>query len=489
MPVLKTTPINDAEGVGLPIFAGDIYQPEGFTYDGGGLGRMEPLYATLSVITTAKTSTLNWKGNWQVNGYDRLIFFISVPKIITLSGSAIIDGEEKSLFVEKPGGSYPLELISDSVLEPSSSQTISAFSLTIKQSGLEEVQIKLYWIGVQNSQKLSALEEALPKYTEEWPGMLKEKGDNYQPSTMLCDSDAFAEMKVKILDSRYQAMVAQLKTGVEAYLGHEVEKEIRLYVPVVEHLWRMVRERDRHRDQLEVPMQDLALYGALFDDEVYLKQAVRVLLSIVHTPNWFEGFTGHFPGSICHHGCFMESHYGTAVAAILPLIDDLMTEAAIELTLDKLAEIFPICYEVAKVKNWRWFMNQGAVFNADMGFIALSLHRYGRKGYLEKAHEAAAALEVIIDRYINEEGYTCEGPGYFEYTFERSIRFWVSYAHALGKNIDEVVPDKFKTLSNYMTACISTCTPCLSFIPLNATTRREQAVTDRNFDCIHRRAV
>ncbi len=302
--------------------------------------------------------TLRWRGDLALDGYDRLRLFINFPPWIRMSGQAVIDAERRAVFHDVAGEGLPFEPTSAPV-----AGGMTELELDFAADRDAQALISFYWMGLVNSEREALLESRRPKYDADWPGLLNPSGHAGICRPWLV---SVAEMeRIKSRAARYPALVEELRHAAGQWDGYTPEPHIREFYPCVEHLYRYVRVRDRQRPDWNPPIRLLALAGWLCDRPDWSRLAARMMLAAAHTSHWFEGPQGCTPGSNWHHVCFTESHVLSALAFALQFTGDLLTPTATGMILDRMEEAWRLVNRKCEEPGYRWYMNQGIVFNAE----------------------------------------------------------------------------------------------------------------------------
>lgn len=468
--VLKLVPINAAEAIFAPLFDARLVEFSEFTLeeeDGAG-GTFGPTWDGSVLRTTATQFLLRWRGHLLLTGYDSIRLFINFPPHIRLSGWATVGGKRKELFRDMPGEPVPCEPTSPPLKATAAELEVTEMELRFVSSRSGETLIGYYWAGAVDSTREPLIERALPRYSATWPGLLNPAGKAGLTVPLMGSKQALMELKARAHSPAFQPLLSELKRAATQWEQYAPEKDIREFVPCVEHLFRYVRVRDRGRPIWEDGLNLLALAGYLCEREDWSHLAARLMLSVVRTPHWFEGPQGCFPGSGWHHVCFMEAHFSSALCFALQFTGNLLTPDATRLILDRIEEAWRLINARCEEPGYRWYMNQGLVFNSDRLLAAMTLYRYGRGDlYAANVEQSYRDHTTILHNYVSEDGHITEG-GYYPYSFGSSLRLWLAYAEHAGRPVADILPPRFLASVAFVEASTSSVGDAGYMIPHGA---------------------
>lgn len=468
---MKPVPINEAEAIVVPLFDSGLVNHQAFAFEeeGDSDGSFKPSWDCSILHTRAKRFRLRWHQRVEMEGYDRVRLFINYPPHVHMSMTARVGGVKRDLIRDLPGQRVPFEPTSESIVSPGLPQEVEEMEWSFVSSRAGETLISFYWIGAVNSLREPLIEERLPAYAASWEGLIDPAGRNGITVPLFGRARQLAELRDRGRSPCLRPLMEKLATAAAEWESYSPEPHIRQFIPCTEHLYRYVRVRDRDRPSWEDRIQILSLAGYLCGREDWSRLAARLLLSIVHTPRWFEGPQGCFPGSAWHHVCFMEAHYSSALCFALQFMGSILTPRARELALDRIEEAWRLINAKCEEPGYRWYMNQGVVFNSDRLLAAMALHRHGRgevyAGAVEQAYRDHA---TVLDNYLAEDGHCSEGGGYYAYSFGTSLRLWLAYAEFTGKPVAEVVPARFMKSLAFVEASTSSVNELGYIIPHGA---------------------
>lgn len=467
---MKTVPINGAEAIFAPLFDANLVDFREFTLeeeDSPG-GTFTPSWDCSVLRTRATRFRLRWRGHLTLTGYDCVRLFINYPPPMRLSGWATLDGTRKELFRDRPGEPVPCEPTSPPLKAPAAAAEVTEIELRFVTDRPGETLIAFYWAGVVDSTREPLIEAALPRHSAAWSGLLNPTGKAGLTVPLMGSLQNLKDIKARARTPAFHPLLTALERAATQWEHYAPEGDIRQFVPCTEHLFRYVRVRDRGRPLWEDGLYLLPLAGYLCEREDWSRLAARLMLSVAHTPCWFEGPQGCFPGSNWHHVCFMESHFSSALCFALQFTGDLLTPRATSLILDRIEEAWRLINTCCEQPGYRWYMNQGLVFNADRLLAAQTLYRYGRgEAYRANVEQSYRDHTTILGHYVSEDGHITEG-GYYPYSFGVSLRLWLTYAQAVGRPVADIVPQRFKASVSFVEATTSSVNEAGYMIPHGA---------------------
>lgn len=499
--------LNEAEGIFYAAFDKHICDDGQAVIDQGSKDR---LWDSLA-FTGGERFCIRWRGEAAIGEYDTFLGFISFPKDASVSGKAVVDGREISLFQGIRGEAAPVELrgslsadggsadMGDKV-ERKSLSTIDF--LTIEpallyesaedaakgaadivdkyerlltdiilefESSLEQTAVTVSWFGLEKSRKRECWKSRVPVWQPGWDIQIAEgQAGKLLNNLMLTQTEGEALKKLVREDKRLWDFFTE---NGEKAMDIKVDEVLGEYAPVAPHMYRFVRERDRGRRVLEGPVLNLAIAGYLLENPSYSRQAARLILALT-AMKWFEGPVCEMKGSKFHHVCFTEDHLMTEVCLAAGFLGGVLSKEAFELINGKIEESFWFVRSKCLEPGYRNFMNQGIVGNrgALLGAVYLQQQKGGFEEMIEESYRRHSA---IIDSYLTENGHCAEGGNYFEYSFTTSVLLWHVYSRYTGRNLDQVVPDRVRRSGRYMEAIMSVTQRGGRRMPLNCGSGRD----------------
>lgn len=437
-------PLNEAERIFFLAFDKHLCKDEEITIN---QGTKERLWDGIS-FCGRKEFEICWHGEVPIREYDRFLCFLRVPKTAKISAKAVIDGESVSLFEDVNGEEVPLDLC---IGLPRCEVGILSEVCFHVISEAEQTVVFISWLGVGDSKKQALLEKKVPVWDQNVADVLLE----LNPGEML-DGMLFSKEEGSLLKERLKSdekAIQLMKKLAEKAMQIRPEDIIGEYVPVLPHLYRFVRKKDRNRPVPEGPILNLAVAGWVLENSEYSRRSAELILALLPM-KWFEGAVCEIKESGFHHVCFTEEHLLAEVALASCFLSGVFTEEAWRKVVDKLQEIWSFVREKCMEPGYRNYMNQGVVSNRGLMLGAVILQKLcgGYEGFLEETYQRHTS---IVENYLSGNGHCAEGPGYFEYSFSTSVLMWHVYAHYKGCPVKEVVPESFIKSGRYLEAVTS----------------------------------
>ncbi len=439
--IRNITPFSEAEGIFFPAFDRHLCKDEEISVMGA---RKERQWDGLS-FQGGNHFEILWQGEVALEEYDIFECFLSVPPGARLSGKAVVDGKEQTLFCGLEGEEAPLDI--SAPLKKGAQGVLTEVRLQMDSKADKNV-VLLSWMGTACAKRLPILEKRRPVWEEEKmdrllisvPGELKENlVFPVEEGGKLKDSVRAEQKARKFFEERAEEA---MKIHPEDVLGE--------YVPVAPHMYRFVRKKDRNRPLLEGPILNLAIAGWLLERENYSRRAAQLILAMLQM-KWFEGPVCEWEASDFHHVCFTEEHLLTELVLSCGFLKGVFTDQAWMMIAEKAEAVWKFVRSKCMEPGYRNYMNQGVVGCRGVALGAALLQNL-KGGFEEYLEEAYAHHTCLVENYLSEDGHCAEGGDYFEYSFSTSIVLWHMYALYKGCSAAEVVPQRFRKAGKYLEA-------------------------------------
>ena len=483
----RAVPINDAEGIFLPLFDPKLWEADELvlTAAEGTTARQASNFDSHGVQGFGTRVVLTWRGKVALGPLTALRLFTAFPAACRLTGRATVDGRTVVLFRAVEGGMVPCEPTSAPLCAAGAHAVLSHLELELEQAEPAALQWNLYWIGLVDPVAERALEAPL-RVPAGWPGLFDAAGTPALACPWIASAEQIGEWKRKLQEPLLAPLRARMAEAAREWEDYEPEPHIREFLPVSEHLYRYTRMRDRERPLWDDATMDLAAGGYFLDRPEWSRRAARMLLAMAATPCWFEGPQGCFPGSDWHHVCFVESHCLIAATFSLQFVGGALTPAGRRRVVDRIAEAWELIDAKCAEPGYRWFMNQGVVFNAArlIGAAALFRERGGER-YRRAVEQSRRDHETVLENYLSPDGHCCEGPGYFGYSLRSSLWSWLASAHFSGQPVEGVLPERVLLSGRFAEAVSSTRKDYGACLPLNSTSEQPWATSLLAFLAAH----
>jgi len=402
----------------------------------------------------------------ELSGFDRLVVRAACPKHVTLTLIATVDGVEQTIFAGQPGRSSAHEFegkVHGTTLEKLRLEVAST------KDGMDEVW--LYWVGCAHARKRKAMLARRPPFTADWENWLLPEGAaiDYRPRFGLYfDAAELEALRRKALSPLYQPLMDQLRAQAKAAMAdpRTPESQVGTFLASGD-IWAIQsRERDAKTRSLHIDAPVCAFVGLIDRDPAALRYAARVAVAIAHTPNWAPHFMQSFPGSTWDTRAFPEAHVTAGIALALdwagawftPNGEHLVRYAIATKGLPRIREAF-LQYE------YMWNCNQHHMIALGRILGLLVLQKAWPRTMAD-IDVFARDLDEIIDRYIQADGSTHEGVGYWSNSFRASLPALSALARLRGQPLRSLVPAKLHTMDRYIAALLSTAGEAGSYLPI-----------------------
>jgi hypothetical protein len=393
--------------------------------------------------------------------YDVLRVFAALPRWMTMTVRACIDGVERIVLDHVPGVDTTDEF-DGPFLGSRLTWLRLEFALTEPRPGVA----RLEWLGLANKAAQARMEARPSPYTPDWPGALAEVAETLQPQIGIFFSAQELEALRRKLSAGplHQAYLA-LRKQAEQDLQLNPEQEIGYLIPRPDRRW--CRNRDMKRTCTAGIMERLAFVGLVEGNLEMSRMAARMALSAAHCDTWCESIMGVFPGATWHHRSFTEEIYCRACALVLDWAGACLTPHGRQIIRDAIImKGLPRIESDFKRMEYIRHMNQGIVFSSGriIGLLGL-LPAYPR--YVSVLEEAERDLHEMIDSYVHEDGGTLEGMGYWNYTFSTAMPLFYALARHHGQSLKEYATPTLLKTGDYALAMLSTKGDGLTYLPIN----------------------
>ncbi len=471
MPLL---PVNDHEAILEPFWNGDqnadgsrldLLAPYRLAWLNGATGKVRPpaCFTLATPATSGPALTLERDCDLQLDGYDCLVLAAALPANVRCTLLARLDGAWQTVLDAAPGtdrhdeyeGCFTGRHLTGLRLE---------FCLTDSTSAV----VTLDWLLAADRADGARLLAHRPLFDPAWPGLLEPQPGPADPQLGLffaaADLPALrAKVRSPHLAPHYQALLAR----AEQLLAIRPEELVGPYAPGGDPA-RGLRRRDAGRPWLAAGVADLLAFAGLLENQPrYSRHAARMALALAHCGQWLHSFVGALPGTTVHPRCFSESYILRAVALVLDWAGHCLTPAGRELLRDAM-----ILKGLARVESdfrrWEYIrgMNQGLLFTPGRIHAYLALEKtYPR--YRANLREAVRDLNAMLNHYLQADGGTLEGMGYWHSVGEIFPTLY-ALARRAGNPFAQSLPPRVRRTADYALAMLSTAGDGTTFLPINA---------------------
>ena len=398
--------------------------------------------------------------------YDRLIVRVACPKHVYLTVVATVDGAECTLIDAEPGRSSAHEFegrVRGKILEKIRLEVASS------RDGADEVW--LYWIGCAHAKKRLAMLARPSPYTPDWEGWLLPEGSSidYTPRfDFFFGAEELEALRRKALSPLYQPIMDQLRAIARAAMGapRSPEDQIGTFLASGDVWAIQSRERDATTRSFHIDAPVCAFVGLIDQDPACLRFAARIAISLAHTTNWAPHFMQSFPGSTWDTRSGPEAFTTAGIALALDWAGGWFTAKGEHLARYAIAtKGLPRIRETFLQYEYMWNCNQHHMQALGRLLGLLVLQKAWPRTIVE-IDIFERDLYEIIDRYIQSDGSTNEGVGYWSNSFRTSLPALVALARFRGKALQTMIPPKLRSMDNYISSLLSTTGEPGSYMPI-----------------------
>lgn len=481
---MRNIRINEAESIFEPFYDGGDSYPEHhkyaclseYTVDTRGAGKVNQTWWTAKIVVfgrqkeTAEVSdteremekaaplSIERECCLDVRGYDIFRVFAIVSKDIRFRIICCIDGAEKEIICSTGYG------VNKEYNGAISGSCITKIRMEFENLSDMDANCELIWLGLSNEKKEKQMLEYQSPYTAEWEGCFCETPIAEPQTGLYFDRNELLELRRKVRTPGFRELMDKLREEASAAMSIHPEKEIGTFVHR-QKTRRFVRERDLERPSLPEVMDKLAFVGLIDEDMEMLRMACRMALSVAHCEYFCESIMGVLPGATWHHRSFSEEAVCKSLVKVLDWAGGLLSWHGKNIIYDAIImKGLPRLDADIKTMDYMWKMNQGPVFASGLVIVNLALQkRYPR--YAVRAEEAEQNLLTMWENYVQQDGGSAEGPGYWNYTLCNMMEALYLLARYYGKTLEEYVPASIRKSSEFAYACLSDAGDY--FVPVN----------------------
>lgn len=404
--------------------------------------------------------------NVPLEGYDRLVVRAACPKHVHLTLVATIDGRERTLLRAAPGTGKAHEFearVRGQRLEHLRLEVASV------RDGPDEVW--LYWIGCAQARRRAAMLAQPATFTPDWENWLLPEGapiDAVPRFGFYFDAAELEALRRKALSPLYRPLLDQLRAQAHAAMTdpRPPEAQIGKFLAAGDVWSIQSRERDAGTRSFHLDAPVCAFVGLIDRDPACLRFAARVAVSLAHTETWAPHFMESFPGSTWDTRGFPESHVCAGLALALDWAGACFTPAGEHLVRYAIAtKGLPRAREAFLQYEYMWDCNQHHMVGLGRLLGLLVLHRAWPRTLVE-IDVFERDLQEIIDRYIQADGSTHEGVGYWSNSFRSTMPGLIALARFRGRPVADLVPAKLRAMDAYIASLLSTTGEPGSYLPI-----------------------
>lgn len=405
-----------------------------------------------------------------LTGYDRLIVRMFCPRVVHVTLRATVDGAVQTIIDNEPGRGSVHEFegaFAGCLLEHID------IELSTTADGPNEVWLD--WIGcARKKARREMLKGEGARYRPDWDGYLLPEGApvGFEPRFgFFFDSGDLPALRRKARSDLYRPIMDRLRETARAAMSAPLspEQQIGELVGAGDNSTTLVRERDLSTRSFHTDAPICALVGLVDEDQACLRFAARIAVSLAHSGSWAPHFMQEFPGTTWEQRGFPEAFTMAGAALALDWAGAWFTRKGEDLVRHAIALKGLPLVRVALLKHeYMWLSNQSHMIALGRLLGLLVLEREWPRTSLDIdvfEHE----LFELIDLYINADGSTDEGLGYWSNSFRITLPALVALARYRGKELAEVVPPKLRSMDGFVASFLSTAGEPGSFLPISDT--------------------
>lgn len=461
---MRNVPINEAEAILEPYWDSGESYPEHKKYSvlstysiaisPAARARVQPAWCAVEVAVehnrdmATPAVVLEKSCSAELEGYDVIRLFAAIPSGMRVVLSCVIDGGI-SVVLDEQGRGENREYDGEAM-----GKSLTFLRMEVYSCSPEPQTMSLLWLGLANREKERQMGKRASPYTEEWPGCFAEQWEIKPYLGLYFHERELEELRRKIRCKPFDRIMEGLREQARRDLAIEPEKQIGEYLPRNSRRWE--RDRDMKKHKLDEAMERLAFVGLVDGKEEMLRLACRMALSAAHHRHWCESFMGAFPGATWHHRSFAEEAISKACALVLDWAGSLLTWHGRHIIQDAIImKGLPRIEADFMTVEYIRHMNQGIVFSGGRILALLALKaEYPR--YSLWLAEAEKDLHEMVNAYIQEDGGTLEGPGYWNYTMANVLPAFFALARDKGESLSAYLPEAVRRSGDYALAMLST---------------------------------
>lgn len=380
--------------------------------------------------------------------YDRLIICLTISKETVVRFEIKHNNEWKALGEGYRGTGRRMEI----VLQVEQG-ILNEVRLYFKSDTALSQRVQISWFGLQDSNLSQRMKEHKLEYSHEWPGLIKPIDDwgsvKFEIGILFNELD-LGKLREKKKIPGWNNHFRLLEDKAKAYLQRQPENDMGDYLPIDDS--RYLRENELGKTPYYFEALVLGFVGLVNQDKVMMVHALRYLMCMVHTKHWTQSGESRLSGSTWDQRCFLEEMTTTSVSLLSDWFAFALTERAKDLVRQSIWDKGLSIIERDLMKyEYLYHINQGAVFCRARILGGLYLERsWPRVGkYVEHAF---SDMTQCLKNYIEKDGGTPEGVGYFCQTLQAVLPATIAYAQSRGKSLKKVIKKYFHRCEDYVAA-------------------------------------
>jgi hypothetical protein len=398
-------------------------------------------------------------------GYDTLIVRLAAAPHVRLTVRADIDGRERTLIDRRHGTGEAREYEA-----PLGGRVMRRLSITLESGGERAEEAWLGWIGVADAGRRAAMLARPNHFSPAWESELLPPGaavDFVPRLSIVFDARELEAVRARALSPLYRPLMDQLRERARQAMAYPRSPEDQVGVFHATSQWKLiVRERERDYRPFFIDAPICAFVGLVDRDPAISRFAARIAMSLAYTDHWHYSFQQGFPGSTWDIRGFPESMVSHAVALAADWAGCWLTPDAEHLLRFAIAtKGLPKAREVMLQWEYLWDCNQSHMIGIGriLGLLAVERGWPRTRDDIDQFERDTAEM---TDRYVQPDGSTHEGVGYWSNTFRATLPGLAALARYRGKRLADLVPPRLASTWTYIGTLLSTAGEPGSYLPI-----------------------
>lgn len=389
---------------------------------------------------------LNLTTELELRHYDGLIVCLTLPNESSVRFEIKYNDEWKVLGKGYRGTGKRMEIVL-----PVEKGILNEVRLYFKSDTVLSQSVQISWFGLQDSELVQRMREHKLEYSPEWAGLIKpmkDWGSVEFEMGLLFDGSELEKLREKkrlpVWDGHFQL----LERKANDYLQRQPENDLSDYLPLDDS--RYLRKNELGKTPYYFESLVLGFVGLVNQDKEMMVHALRYLMCMVHTKHWTQSGESRLSGSTWDQRCFFEELTTTSVTLLSDWFAFALTDRAKDLIRQSIWDKGLSIIERDMMKyGYLYHINQGAVFCRARILGGLYLERtWPRVGkYVERAF---SDMTQCLNNYIEKDGGTPEGVGYFCQTLQAVLPATIAYAQSKGRKPGKYIKKYFSNCENFV---------------------------------------
>ncbi len=392
--------------------------------------------------------SMNLKTDVETHNYNKLILCLTLPK--ESSARVTIRQNNTWITIKKkyPGTGKRMEIVL-----PIDDGILNDIRLHFIPDTKRHQRIELSWFGLQNSQLTQRMRSHRLTYSTDWPGLIKPVS-NWESVKfeigLLFDQSELTNLRLKKKLPGWDIHFQLLEKKAEKYLQRHPENDLADYLPFNDSRYLRTTELDQTPYYFEALI--LGFVGLVNRNQKMILHALRYLMCMLHTEHWTQSAESRLVGSTWDQRCFLEEMTVSSVTILADWFSFALTDQAKSLVRQSIWDKGLSIIERDLMKyEYLYRINQGAVFCRARILGGLYLEagwpRVGK--YVDRSF---SDMISCLRNYIEKDGGTHEGVGYFCQTLQATLPATIAYARNRKLSLKKIIAKNFRQCEKYVAA-------------------------------------